>query len=213
MRCLCENSEAKLDCNMCPARIGDTPSIKARARAMDSKWIRWGRRCIFKCSRRKPPQHRSSPPKLLIQFTAWVCALLFFESVYCRPPACLFQGIYLNGFRTKTRLFRDKGFYRLAPHDDFYWRRRHRLTGDGGRGTLGNVVTFIWWNFRWTPCCACHFGPDSSLLFLALFLVSLSSLSMVTRRPEGRYTPKSVWEQFCDKDNGNLPRPVHYYFK
>ena len=131
MRCLCENSEAKLDCNMCPARIGDTPSIKARARAMDSKWIRWGRRCIFKCSRRKPPQHRSSPPKLLIQFTAWVCALLFFESVYCRPPACLFQGIYLNGFRTKTRLFRDKGFYRLAPHDDFYWRRRNRLTGTG----------------------------------------------------------------------------------
>ena len=43
------------------------------------------------------------------------------------PPASLsFRGI-LMGFLTKTRLFRDKGCYRLASHDDFDGRRQHWL--------------------------------------------------------------------------------------
>ena len=144
MRCLCENSEAKWDCSgkgLKQSRTRRLTRHNVRSR-WAPKWIRWGRRCIFKCSRRKPPQRRSSPPKFRIQFTARLCTA--FLRICLLPNASLSFSRYLNGFRTKTLLFFDKGFYKLASHDDFYWRRRLWLMGyEGCWATSSSSGTFV----------------------------------------------------------------------
>ena len=100
-----------------------------RASGSLSGWLLWGRRCIFKCSRRKPPptQRHSSPPDSQSSLRHGMGVRNAFLRNCLLPPASLsFRGI-LMGFLTKTRLFRDKGCYRLASHDDFDGRRQHWL--------------------------------------------------------------------------------------
>ena len=74
-----------------------------------------------------PTQRHSSPPDSQSSLRHGMGVRNAFLRNCLLPPASLsFRGI-LMGFLTKTRLFRDKGCYRLASHDDFDGRRQHWL--------------------------------------------------------------------------------------
>ena len=116
VRYLCENRDAKLACNLCRAWAQPTsPRIQRhtqpvgikRASGSLSGWLLWGRRCIFKCSRRKPPPTQTSliASRLPIQFTAWDgCAQRISAKLFTTARQ-LVVSRYLNGIPDKNSPF------------------------------------------------------------------------------------------------------------
>ena len=102
--------------------------------------------------------------------------------------------------------FLDKGFYKLASHDDFYWRRRHWMM-DGVRETTSHSSgTFVW-----LPAARATFGPAACLSRPLLSTVSVSIEHGCQKN--GREAPKLFWKNAAIKvtaSNGNLPCPLHY---